>query len=120
MKTSTHSLPRAAGEVAQSSSYGPQFNATREESELINKIANRAVKAAADLGVRYDKMTAFMDIEACHCTGCPLDLARLLAADDGNFGHDVFGIRRYIDRTTGKLTNHFLPRTANTKLQKAV
>lgn len=51
-----------------------------------------------------------MDITACHANGNPLRLAELLKADDGNFGHDVFGIRRFIDRTTGRLMGHFRPR----------
>ncbi len=40
----------------------------------------------------------------------PLRLADLLAADDFNFAHDVFGIMRHIDRRTGRLDNHFVPR----------
>lgn len=55
-----------------------------------------------------------MDIRACHANGTPLRLEELLRADDGNFGHDVFGIRRYIDRTTGQLTDCFLPRFTDT------
>lgn len=89
-----------------------EFCSSRYEAELCNKIANRAVAMAAALGVDYSKSTALMDIEAAHCNGCPLDLAGLLAADKGTFGHDVFGIRRHIDRNTGKLGGCFLPRTA--------
>lgn len=44
-----------------------------------------------------------MDVTACHCNGCPLRLQELLEADDFNFTHDVFGIRRFIDRTTGEM-----------------
>ena len=58
----------------------------------------------------YKHMDAMMDIEACHSNGCPLRLNELLATDDGNFGHDVFGIRRHLDRETGKLGGCFLPR----------
>lgn len=39
-------------------------------------------------------------------------IAELLPADDFNFAHDVAGIRRRINRTTGKLENYFLPRFA--------
>ena len=41
-----------------------------------------------------------------------LDLQKLLDAPDGDFGHDVFGIRRHINRQTGELENCFLPRCA--------
>lgn len=58
-----------------------------------------------------------MDLAAVHANGCPLDLEKLLAADDFNFAHDVFGIYRHLDRdgkspTGGKLLDLFLPRTA--------
>ena len=53
-----------------------------------------------------------MDLTACHLNGTPLDLDRLLAADDFNFTHDVWGIHRHIDRTTGRLRDCFLPRFA--------
>jgi hypothetical protein len=93
-----------------SKQYGPQFNASKYEADIINQIANRAVKMAADLGVKYDKMTATMDITACHCNGMPLALDKLLAADDGNFGHDIFGIRRFINRRDCSIGGCFVPR----------
>lgn len=92
--------------------YGPSFNCSKFEHEIINRIANRAVAMAADAGAQYDKLSATMDITACHCNGCELDLAKLEAAPDSDFGHDVFGIRRHINRRTGKLGDCFLPRCA--------
>jgi hypothetical protein len=59
-----------------------------------------------------DRMTITMDVIATHANGCPLDLDRLLHADDSNFIHDVFGIRRHINRTNGQLEDCFLPRFA--------
>jgi hypothetical protein len=91
---------------------GPQFRCTRSEIIVVSKIAKRAVCMALDAGVAYKHQDAMMDIEACHSNGCPLKLEELLAADDGNFGHDVFGIRRFIDRETGKLGDGFWPRFA--------
>lgn len=95
------------------STFGPQFTATRSEMLVISKIAARAVCLALDAGVAYKHQDAMMDIEACHSNGCPLKLHELLEADDANFGHDVFGIRRFIDRETGKLTQSFCPRFAS-------
>lgn len=85
---------------------------TRFEQDLIHKIANRAVAMAAELDVRYDKLTACMDLAGCHLNGCTLDLNKLLAAPDADFGHDVFGIRRHINRETAALEDCFLPRCA--------
>jgi len=85
----------------------------KDTMETQAAIARRAVGMAKDVGVQYDQMTAVMDIDACHSNGCPLRLKELLEADDFNFAHDVFGIRRHIDRRTGKLTQCFLPRYAS-------
>lgn len=102
----------------QESNYAmPNFVcATRFEQELVHKCADRAVAMAADAGVSYDKLTASMDIAACHLNGCELDLNKLLAAPDADFGHDVFGIRRHINRRTGQLGDCFLPRCAMPQL----
>lgn len=51
-----------------------------------------------------------MDLTACHLYGCPLDLAGLKEAKEGDFLHDLAGIQANIDKGTGKLLNCFLPR----------
>ncbi len=88
------------------------FKSTKEDFQFMSKIAARAVQMAQNNGGGYDFMTANMDINACHSNGCPLRLRDLLAADDLNFAHDVFGIRRHINRETGQLENCFVPRFA--------
>lgn len=88
------------------------FNCTAEEVKTIAGIAARAEQMAKDHGAIYERMTAVMDILATHANGCPLQLSELLAASDGDFAHDVFGIRTNIDRKTGQLTGCFLPRYA--------
>jgi hypothetical protein len=82
---------------------------TQRELDVIDAIAARAIVMA-----RPDKWAlrdAKMDIIAAH-NDIPLDLDRLLAADDMNFCHDVFGINRHLNRTTFKLENCFVPRNA--------
>jgi hypothetical protein len=86
------------------------FTASKFELELISQIAKRAVSMAKEAGINYAQMDALMDIEACHSNGNPLDLNALLSANPFDFAHDVFGIRRHIDRSTGKLTDCFSPR----------
>jgi hypothetical protein len=88
------------------------YQTTDQEARLIILIAGRASKLAGRLGVRYTVLDADMDLTAVHVNGCKLRLQELLNADEGNFGHDVFGIRRHIDRKTGKLGDCFLPRYA--------
>ena len=83
------------------------WNVTKEDALLIR-----------DIGVRYLKLTKnvaslmdiSMDLTACHLNGCPLDLQKLLKADNFNLAHDVVGISNHIDRQTGKLRDCFLPR----------
>ena len=85
------------------------FKTTSEETASIAKIADRAA-ALGMLGRHYSRMTLLMDLSACHANGCPLDFARMADADDANLAHDVAGIANHLDRETGKLTGHFLPR----------
>jgi len=87
-----------------------KFNATKDEFQVIRKIAERAHRAAIRSGVEYKVIDAHMDIEACHCNGNPLHLEQLLTAEDAHFNHDVFGIRKFLDRETGQLTECFTPR----------
>ena len=106
-----------------------KWKCTKEETELAIQIARRTVALATRLhphlseegstSTFYDhsrcntdafiQMTIAMDIEAVHSSN-PLRLKDLLEADDTDFAHDVYGIGRNINRTTGELENCFLPR----------
>jgi len=94
------------------------FETTREDAVRIGKIVARAKALAISNGAKaFDGLSLHMDLSACIANGTPLRLDELLAADDFNFSHDVFGIRRHIDRddnspTAGKLLNCFHPRFA--------
>lgn len=87
-----------------------QFTASRADVNLIERIARRAIEQGFSHGRSREDVE--MDIEAVHCNGTPLRLAELIAADDLNFAHDVVGIGSHIDRSSGTLGNHFLPRFA--------
>src|SRR3990167_5225936 len=56
----------------------------------------------------------------CHSNGCPLMLSELLAADDTNFAHDVFGIRAKLNRETGALSDGFVPRFAKIAAEELI
>lgn len=79
---------------------------------LIGKIADRAWKMDREFNGRNarTKQHHRMNITACVANGNPLRLEDLLAADDFNFAHDVFGIDRHINRDNGKMMNFFRPR----------
>lgn len=87
------------------------FECTRQEHNLIIAIVARAKKEFAYFASEppYDPALE-MDISATHANGNPLRLAELLAAPQADFAHDIFGIRRHIDRETGRLTDCFQPR----------
>lgn len=82
---------------------------SKADYDLINRIVLRALTLCAANGVKYDRMTAFMDISTCHET-TPLRLQDLLDANEFNFIHDILGIRQHMNRKTGQLDNCFIPR----------
>jgi hypothetical protein len=88
------------------------FAVTDYESAVIGRIADRAVALARKHGIQYDVMMARMDVTAVHANEIKLRLDDLLGFDDFNFAHDVLGIRRHLDRATGQLGGHFMPRCA--------
>lgn len=96
------------------------FKVSRKEAELINEIARRADRElCGPASIDQSALDTTMDLSACIAQGCPLRLDELLVADLGNFGHDVAGIRRHLNRETGKLENCFLPRFAAVRGVKA-
>jgi hypothetical protein len=51
-----------------------------------------------------------MDLTVTHNHAVKLDFGKLLDAPDSVFFHDIMGIRRGLNRETGKLDNLFLPK----------
>lgn len=88
-----------------------RFECTKEEFLTISKIADRAISDGI-CGTIESKLDLCMDLNAVHSNGLPLDFDKLLAFDRFNFVHDMRGIYAHIDRDTGKLKNHFVPRCA--------
>lgn len=80
--------------------------------EAIVKACERFERIAADLGLAIpNRITRLMDLLVCHGNGCPLQLDELvIVATDRDFVHDVAGITRHMDRTTGRLGDGFTPR----------
>ena len=83
--------------------------ATRQRYELISEIADRALGMARANDLRISKLEMVMDLD-CADAYCPLNLRALAGAPDVDFAHDVFGIRRHLNRETKKLEDSFLPR----------
>ena len=86
------------------------WKTSKAEYDAIASIAQRATKLAARLGVIYPLRDAMMDLTATHANGMPIDLDGLATAPEADFGHDVFGIYRHLDRNTGRLMDCFVPR----------
>lgn len=82
---------------------------TADEQTLVAQILDRADALSQQAGEPLDRLSLDMDLSATHAV-TPLRLADLLAADDFSFAHDVFGIMRHINRRTGRLDDHFVPR----------
>lgn len=93
-----------------------RWNLSKRDDELVNAIVDRIIRLRKKAGLpAVDRQDTHMDITACHLNGTALDLLKFLSFDDANFGHDAFGISRYIDRTTGTLTDFFVPRCSAPK-----
>ena len=89
------------------------LTATTKDRHLIEKIADRAIDRISTLNVGlYRRNICIYDITITHINGCPLNLRKLLKAPDFEFCYDVLGIRKHIDRRTGKLRNDFSPKSA--------
>lgn len=88
------------------------FETTRRELRIISEIAKRAFDelAIARENDPFSRADVAMDVAAVHCNGNPLRLEALRDADQFNFAHDILGIRRNLNRETGKLGNYFTPR----------
>lgn len=82
---------------------------TRTQIELISQIANRAMALFEKHGISEDKLSVMMDIEYVNEVN-PLRLNELLLAPEGDFSHDMFGIREHFDRQNKRLLNCFAPR----------
>ena len=87
------------------------WKSTRADVDAISKVLYRADALAKLHGAELPD-GLMMDLTAAHLNGCPMDWAKLLAADDCNFAHDVWGIHRHINRKDGTLGDCFLPRCA--------
>lgn len=81
--------------------------------ETLISVLNRAERIAKKHRVKINRGSLIMDLESLP----DLDLERLLSFPDSDFAHDVFGIRRHMDRKQwpGKLTGCFEPRCGYVK-----
>ena len=86
-----------------------KVNLGRKEMLTIHKIAKRFCELSESVGRSVDLLDLSMDLTACHFKN-PLDLEGLLFSRDGDFLHDVLGIRRHLNRTTFELEDCFVPR----------
>ena len=90
----------------------PDFN--YDNFDIVADIADRAERIGFQPAID-DRMHFMMDIMAADGVNgnAELRLDRLLHQfDDANFGHDISGIYRHLNRETGELEGCFLPRCA--------
>ena len=86
---------------------------SQEDGNLIDDIVERYLDqwVWADRNTRgCVKLGLEVDITVCHANGTPLRLQDLLMAPGHDFLHDVEGIRKYLDRSSGALLGNFYPR----------
>lgn len=89
-------------------------SAQRAVYDKILKLANYASAQAQEHLLHYPVMDAMMDLSAAH-KQMPLNLDAMLDARTKNqfdLIHDLFGIRKHMNRVTSKLDGYFVPRFA--------
>lgn len=84
---------------------------TDAEEAAVARIIARAVALYAAAGDPVEPIHVRMNLSCVHAT-TPLRLADMADAPDFDFGHDIFGIERHLDKDTGRLGGCFLPRFA--------
>lgn len=82
-----------------------------DDAKHANAIVERAYRMFKEHGVKRDRLSIRMDLEAT-AAKIPLRLAELVEADDFNFAHDLGGIARHLNRQTGEMEDCFIPRFA--------
>ena len=78
---------------------------------IFRLIGQRTAAMAARINAEVDPNEIARLVMVAH-ERKPLRLEELLEADDLDFIHDVFGIRRHLDVATGELRDCFVPRYA--------
>lgn len=86
------------------------FDLSAEDSRLTLGITRRFIALYGKIGPEIRFLDVVMDLRACHANGNPLKLQELLDAKDSDFMHDLCGIQRHINRSTGQLEDYFSPR----------
>ncbi len=92
-----------------------QFTTDQATIDAIAKIVEGVKTSLRDAGIEIPisfTATHNMNLNACHSNGCTLDMERMLEADPLDLLHDLAGIDAHINKSTGVLQNHFLPRYA--------
>ena len=82
----------------------------KDQFFTITEIGRRGSKLAKDHGFKLNPIDLIMSIEKATEHDPSIDLDTLLGFQDGDFGHDVFGIHRHLNRETGELMDCFSPR----------
>lgn len=82
---------------------------------VLARTAHRVAKAQK---FDYSVLEASMDLRCWHAK-MPLDLDAMIADyEKADVLHDLFGIRRFLNRETGELGGCFVPRYAKPELDK--
>lgn len=91
------------------------FDVTAPQRAQITRIAKRwmAMLRASGMRPSYDIIDVRMTVSAVVAQKqVPLDLDALEQSNEFDFLHDMSGMHRHMDRTTGLLRDCFLPRAA--------
>jgi len=83
---------------------------------LLAKIAQRATKIAKTAGWDYNMLDIIHDLNRVHKKCMALDFSTLFNSSDNIFIHDIFGIRKNLNRKFNRLDNQFIPHCTSKKM----
>jgi hypothetical protein len=89
------------------------FDVSTDDASGINRVIEKAIRLKMIKST--ERMHYEMNLCATVAQGCQIDFARMLDNDERDnfdFAHDLFGIDRHLDRSTGRLLGCFVPRFA--------
>lgn len=93
-----------------------KFDGTQKQQKFAADILRK--KNLNEIKSKNDIQEHVMDLIATHNHCQKLDFKKLLESSEFDFLHDIFGIRKNLDRIEIVLKNNFLPRCSQKETKK--
>lgn len=86
-----------------------RYNVPGDTLIAVDRCVKRFSDICKDHGKNLAIVETMMDLINCHVLNYKLNFDALLLTSDNEFAHDMIGIIKNMDRSTGMLQNGFVP-----------